>query len=196
MDGDQIQSDKIQKQFQPKRFDVFKDENIIFEDAIGGDLALEDEQELEREAKVEQYRRRFEEALIRIEDQEDVVAMQDAKREINANDDEDLNEFDETNIDGEAGGETGRTKEELEQLRDQALKQNINDGISLKQGEIKKHEPIDWNNNSNINLVTRQCLNYTQLGYSFDEYLDERSKKDPKFVNVLKDEEPQINSQE
>ena len=155
MDGDQIQSDKIQKQFQPKRFDVFKDENIIFEDAIGGDLALEDEQELEREAKVEQYRRRFEEALIRIEDQEDVVAMQDAKREINANDDEDLNEFDETNIDGEAGGETGRTKEELEQLRDQALKQNINDGISLKQGEIKKHEPIDWNNNSNINLVTR-----------------------------------------
>jgi hypothetical protein len=128
--------------------------------------------------------------LIRIEDQEDVVAMQDAKREINANDDEDLNEFDETNIDGEAGGETGRTKEELEQLRDQALKQNINDGISLKQGEIKKHEPIDWNNNSNINLVTRQCLNYTQLGYSFDEYLDERSKKDPKFVNVLKDEEP------
>ena len=44
--------------------------------------------------------------MIRIEDQEDVVAMQDAKREINANDDEDLNEFDETNIDGEAGGET------------------------------------------------------------------------------------------
>ena len=70
------------------------------------------------------------------------------------------------------------------------MKQNINDGISLKQGEIKKHEPIDWNNNSNINLVTRQCLNYTQLGYSFDEYLDERSKKDPKLVNVLKDEEP------
>lgn len=161
----------------------------------GGDN--EDEMELEREAKVEQYRRRFEEALIRIEDQEDVVAMQEAKREINANDDEDLNEFDETNIDGDTlGVEHGRSKEELEVLRDQALKQNINEGISLKQGEIKKHEPIDWMNNSNINLVTRQCLNYAKLGYGFDEYLEERAKKDPKFVNVLLDEEPAQNSQD
>ena len=44
---------------------------------------------------METYRRRFEEALIRIEDQEDVEAMQGAKKEMRDNDDEDGHEFDE-----------------------------------------------------------------------------------------------------
>jgi hypothetical protein len=39
--------------------------------------------------KAEQYRKRFEEVLIRIEDQEDVDAMQDANREMHDNDDQD-----------------------------------------------------------------------------------------------------------
>ena len=37
--------------------------------------------------KVAQYRKKFEEALIQIEDQEDVMAMQDANKEIHDNDD-------------------------------------------------------------------------------------------------------------
>ena len=36
---------------------------------------------MERQRQAEQYRRRFEEALMRIEDQEDVAAMQNAQRE-------------------------------------------------------------------------------------------------------------------
>jgi hypothetical protein len=50
--------------------------------------------------KAEQYRKRFEEALIRIEDQEDVDAMQHANREMNDNDDQELNEFDENPTEG------------------------------------------------------------------------------------------------
>jgi hypothetical protein len=73
------------------------------------------------------------------------------------------------------------------------MKQQINDGIRITQGDLKKHEDIDWNNNPNLNPVTKTCLNYFQGTYSFEEYLDERSKKDSKFVN-LHEEERNINS--
>jgi len=61
------------------------------------------------------YRRRFEEALIRIEDQEDVVAMQDAKREINDNDDQDLHEFDENNPEGQTEEEIAAARKHREE---------------------------------------------------------------------------------
>lgn len=48
---------------------------------------------MERQRQAEQYRLRFEEALMRIEDQEDVAAMQNAQREQNDNDDEEMCEF-------------------------------------------------------------------------------------------------------
>ena len=77
------------------------------------------EKEMERQKKVEQYRRRFEEALIRIEDHDDVVAMQDAQKELRDNDEEDLHEFenDETKVES-TGAETTNVKK-------------INDGISI-----------------------------------------------------------------
>jgi hypothetical protein len=31
------------------------------------------------------------------------------------------------------------------------------------------------------------CIEYYENGFSFDQYLDERSKKDNKFVNPLKE---------
>lgn len=34
-------------------------------------------------------------------------------------------------------------------------KQKINDGISITQGEIKKNEAIDWDENNNLNKVTK-----------------------------------------
>ena len=46
---------------------------------------------MERQAELEAYRRRFEEAMIRIEDQEDVAAYRDARREID-------DEFDEQKV--------------------------------------------------------------------------------------------------
>ena len=63
-------------------------------------------------------------------------------------------------------------------------KQNINDGISLTQGEIKKHEEIDWNENPKLNMVTKMCLNYTSQNLRFQDYLDERKQKDPKFIDI------------
>lgn len=53
--------------------------------------ATEDQATMERQAELEAYRRRFEEAMIRIEDQEDVAAYRDARREID-------DEFDEQKI--------------------------------------------------------------------------------------------------
>ena len=129
--------------------------------------------------------------------------MQDAKREINFNDDQDLNEFDENNPEGMTEEEMAlqrRAREEtmLEQQRQRELqsKQKINDGISLTQGEIKKHEEIDWDTSDKLNLITKAVLNYTKQQFSFEDYMDERAKKDPKFVPLQQEEEALNNSQD
>ena len=49
---------------------------------------------------------------------------------------------------------------------------------------MKKHQEIDWNQNNRINLVTNNCLNYMHGTYTFEEYLDERAKKNTKFVSL------------
>jgi hypothetical protein len=58
---------------------------------VGDDLEAEPVNELdfEKQKEIEQYRKRFEEALVRIEDKEDVIALQQAKREIDDEFDED-----------------------------------------------------------------------------------------------------------
>jgi hypothetical protein len=48
---------------------------------------------------------------------------------------------------------------EQQRLKDLQAKQKINDGISLTQGDIKKTEPIDWDTNDKLNLVTKKVLN-------------------------------------
>ena len=45
--------------------------------------------DLEKQKELESYRKRFEEALVRIEDKEDVIALQQARREIDDEFDED-----------------------------------------------------------------------------------------------------------
>ena len=71
-------------------------------------------------------------------------------------------------------------------------KQKINDGISLTQGEMKKHEEINWNENPKLNEVTKSCLNFLHSNFSFNDYLDDRAKKDSKFVHIA-DEENKLN---
>ena len=44
---------------------------------------------------------------------------------------------------------------EAQRQRELAATQKINDGISLTQGEMKKHQEIDWNDNDRINQVTK-----------------------------------------
>ena len=121
--------------------------------------------------------------------------MQHANREIIYNEDEDLNEFDENLMEGEEQPD-GKKLDKQEQLRLKEIqaKQSVGEGISLTHGEIKKHETIDWNHNSKLNSVTKACLNAVESTYLFDEYLNERALKDPKFVDI-RHENNYLNSQ-
>lgn len=74
-------------------------------------------------------------------------------------------------------------------------KQKINDGISITQGEIKKNEAIDWEENDNLNKVTKSCIRFTQKNFSFEEYLDDRAKKDAKFVSLNEEVEKPENDE-
>lgn len=156
----------ITAQFKPKRIDILKDENIVFDDDRDHGFFNRGEQDQsdndeEKRMKAEQYRKRFEEALIRIEDQEDVDAMQHANREMHDNDDQDQHEFDDNPVEGMSEEQLALYKKAKEEQMEQAkmkeamAKQNINDGIRLKQGEIKKHEEIIWSENANLNQVTK-----------------------------------------
>jgi hypothetical protein len=61
----------------PKKRDIIKEENIIFHTGavIGGEDNEDNELDIEKQREIEQYRRRFEEALVKIEDKEDVIAL-------------------------------------------------------------------------------------------------------------------------
>ena len=65
-----------------------KEENIVFHHQ-NEQQNLEGEMDMERQRELDAYRRRFEEAMIRIEDQEDVEAYNEAKAEIDDEFDED-----------------------------------------------------------------------------------------------------------
>ena len=79
---DILEDDSI---FRPKRRELFKEENIVFHTNthnIGEEALVAEQPDFERQRELEQYRKRFEEALVRIEDKEDVIALQQARREI------------------------------------------------------------------------------------------------------------------
>ena len=50
---------------------------------------------------------------------------------------------------------------------------------------MKKNEFVNWRSHPTLNDVTKMCIDYYEQNYHFDDYLDERSKKDTKFVNPL-----------
>jgi hypothetical protein len=54
---------------------------------------------------------------------------------------------------------------------------------------MRKSEFINWRSHATLNDVTKMCIEYYEGNFSFDAYLDERSKKDNKFVNPLKEED-------
>ena len=56
--------------------------------------------------------------------------------------------------------------------------------------EMQQHKSdfIDWQNHPTLNNVTKLGIQYFENGYTFDAYLDDRSKKDNKFVNPLLDD--------
>ena len=78
---------------------------------------------------------------------------------------------------------------QLQRQREAQAKQKINDGISLTQAEIKKNEQIDWHANPNLNLITKRCLDFYKDNFDFEDYLDDRATKDPKFVRLEEDDD-------
>lgn len=53
---------------------------------------------------------------------------------------------------------------------------------------MKKSEFINWRTHATLNDVTKMCIEYYENEFGFDQYLDDRSKKDNKFVNPLKED--------
>jgi hypothetical protein len=51
-----------------------------------------------------------------------------------------------------------------------------------------KSDYINWKEHPTLNNVTKLCIEYYENNYSFDAYLEDRSKKDNKFVHPLVDE--------
>ena len=125
----------------PKKIDIMREENITFHSGIEGDK----ENDEEREA----YRRKYEEVLIKVEDQEDVDAYENAKKEID-------DEFD----DGETGSPTNKSSgvgnnEEEKEGKKKNLKEENQDSASKTLSGMKRHELIDWKENKNLNTVTK-----------------------------------------
>jgi len=55
-----------------------------------------------------------------------------------------------------------------------------------------KSEFINWKEHPTLNKVTKLAITYYEHHYDFDAYLDDRSKKDNKFVNpLLADDQPE-----
>jgi hypothetical protein len=57
---------------------------------------------------------------------------------------------------------------------------------------MKKNEFINWRSHPTLNEVTKMSIEFYENGFSFDNYLDDRAKKDNKFVNPLKDEDEKV----
>lgn len=53
---------------------------------------------------------------------------------------------------------------------------------------MKRNEFVNWRSHPTLNDVTKQCIDYYEHNYGFDNYLEDRSKKDTKFVNPLEKE--------
>ncbi len=60
-----------------------------------------------------------------------------------------------------------------------------------------KSEFINWRDHPTLNNVTKLSINYFEHHYDFDAYLEDRAKKDNKFVNPLDEgEKPREDDQE
>lgn len=127
--------------FKPKKIDIMREENIVFSSGFGD--------EKEDEESAEAYKRKYEEVLIKVEDQEDVDAYQNAKREID-------DEFD----DGEPGSPTNKgsanaTGEDGKEKKKKLHKEENQDAASKTLYGVKRYQIIDWRSNPALNTVTK-----------------------------------------
>ena len=122
----------------PQKMDIMKQDNIVFNSGLDEDKETD-----------EAYRRKYEEVLIRIEDQEDVDAYQNAKREID-------DEFDDEPGSPTAKGSTATGLEEdgKDDTKKKTQKEN-QDSASRTLSGVKRHETIDWKNIDSLNTITK-----------------------------------------
>jgi len=108
---------------QIRKKNILQEENIVFHDQkYTGEGKSKDENQAE-EAEMEAYRQKFEEAMIRIEDEEDIEAYKEAKAELD-------DEFREIEEDKEIlQGDTTTVKEDVEQ--------------EVEKTEVNKEEQIE-----------------------------------------------------
>ena len=118
---------------------------------------------------------------MKIEDKEDVIALQQAKREID-------DEFDEDAVAIDTNNSTVKEKEEEVAVAKESTDLERRSAQQLSR-ELKRSEFINWRTHPTLNEVTRSCIEYFEGNYAFDAYLDDRSKKDTKFVNPLNEDE-------
>lgn len=78
--------------------------------------------------------------------------------------------------------ERGEKTEETKDVKE-VNKEEDNKTAQQLSKDMKKNEFIDWRNHPTLNEVTKTCIEQYEGEYKFEDYLDERSKKDAKFIN-------------
>ena len=141
---------------------------------------------------------------MRIEDKEDVIALQQARREIDDEFDEEAAAQEQASKDmtvasGAAEGEKQAEEEQAVNTSNNnkamAAELDARSAGSLQRDMMAhKSEFINWREHPTLNTVTKLAINYFEHHYDFDNYLDDRSKKDTKFVNPLADDVPSANA--
>lgn len=53
---------------------------------------------------------------------------------------------------------------------------------------MRRSEFINWRTHPTLNEATKQSIEWYEKNYSFNAYLEDRSKKDSKFVHPLEEE--------
>lgn len=61
---------------------------------------------------------------------------------------------------------------------------------------MKRSEFINWRQHPTLNEVTKFAIDWYEKNYDFDQYLEDRSKKDNKFVHPLNEEEDEEEKKE
>ena len=114
---------------------------------------------------MEAYRNRFEEAMIRIEDAEDVEAYKDAKAEI---DDEFKEEAEALAGDPEAPEPVPEPVEEVENPKQ----------LDKVSQELKRSEYVEWRDHPGLNQITKMAIGMHEAEFTFDKYNKEREEKE------------------
>lgn len=123
--------------------------------------------------------KKLEDALIVVEDKEDVEAANNAKREI-------VDEFEFDENENKNNAENNNTAQPENQQKPVQKKKDDN-GIT----ELKKNELIDWENDTSIISVTKKSLEFYQKLNPYDEFFSQKAGTDKRFVQ----EEPEENEE-